>query len=62
MRINIWQDDRGFYWQRGDTGDRNEPLVGPFQTRESAKWDAGSVLYVEAGKEHIRFVEGMFES
>jgi len=52
--VNIWSDERGFYWQRSE--DRHEGLVGPFQTRAAAEWDASAVLYMEAGKAGIRFV------
>lgn len=51
--VNVWSDESGFYWQR--QGDRREH--GPFHTRGSAKWDAGSELYMEAGKAGVRFVE-----
>lgn len=53
--INIHQEGERFYWQRA--GDPQEGLAGPFHTRASAKLDASGVLYMEAGKAGIRFVE-----
>lgn len=55
LAVSLWSDETGFYWQR--SGDRHERANGPFQTRGSAKWDAGAVLYMEAGKAGIRWIE-----
>lgn len=53
ISVSIWNDETGFYWQR--SGEKY--IAGPFQTRGSAKHDAGVQLYMEAGKDGIRFLE-----
>lgn len=55
LPVNIWQDESGYYWQRADG--RDDPCDGPHRTRDAAKHHAGSILYIEAGKAGIRWIE-----
>lgn len=55
LPVNIWQDESGYYWQRADG--RDDPRDGPYHTKAAAKDRAGGMLYLEAGKAGIRWIE-----